>query len=94
MTPLANQPAFPNLDIPVQGHPGCFSTLTTGGLTKREYFSGLAMQGLIAAYQSQESMIGLSRDAKDHGETKVEQTMARWAVEQADTLIRRLEETP
>lgn len=35
-----NQPAFPNLDpyIDISDH----------GLTKREYFAGLAMQGLLA----------------------------------------------
>lgn len=60
-------------------------------MTLRQYYAGLAMQGMMAAYQSSERLIGLSRDAEDHGETKVEVTMARWAVDQADALIEQLE---
>jgi len=42
------------------------------GLTKREYFAGLAMQGILS----------------NHG---VHSDIAKWAVEQADSLLKELE---
>lgn len=45
------------------------------GLTKREYFAGLAMQGLLAS------------DGKRECE---EDTVASWSVQQADALIAEL----
>jgi len=82
-TPLANQPAFPVVN------PG--GGIVAKGLNAREYFAGLAMQGLVSAYNSSERIVGLSHDAEAHGETKVEQTLARWAVDQADALLAALE---
>ena len=47
METLAHQPVFPNeertsqfADVP--------NSMMTGGLTKREYFAGLALQGILA----------------------------------------------
>jgi hypothetical protein len=52
---------------------------TDGGLTKREYFASMAMQGLI-----------VNRHAQDlHDQTKV----AKFAVEMADALIDALNKT-
>lgn len=42
----ANESAFPLFD---PGIPGTFAPLTNAGLTKREYFAAMAMQGLVAA---------------------------------------------
>lgn len=39
----SNQPAFPNQETSDQLHPNFIK-----GLTKREYFAGLAMQGMLA----------------------------------------------
>lgn len=55
--------------------------LSTYGLTKREYFAGLAMQGLLAYPRVQE------------GETPWSQTVALWAIEAADALLAELEKT-
>lgn len=51
------------------------------GLSKREYFAGLAMQGLLAYPRGQE------------GETPWSQTVAMWAIEAADALLAELEKT-
>lgn len=39
--PIVNSEGFPTLDFRIEKH-------TTMGLTKREYFAGIAMQALIA----------------------------------------------
>ena len=46
------------------------------GLTKREYFAAMAMQGMLTYHR-----------------TKSEADLARWAVDQADALIKALNET-
>ena len=45
----ANQPAFPevNSEIIKIGGEDALNTVTNGGLTKREYFAAMAMQGFI-----------------------------------------------
>lgn len=54
----------------------CTDDTNEGGLTKREYFAELAMQGVIAKNKP-----GLS---------DVTENVAHWAVEMADALIKEL----
>ena len=58
------------------------------GLTKREYFAAMAMQGLLPA-----SNLDLSDDDRDEfdGQT-VGYIIAKFAVEYADALIKQLEQ--
>lgn len=44
----ANDPAFPVV-TKVYSNPLDFQLVPTGGLTKREYFAAMAMQGLLAS---------------------------------------------
>jgi len=51
--------------------------VTDKGLTKREYFAAMAMQGIIAA---------------DINTDRYPEDVARYAVQQADALLKELEE--
>jgi hypothetical protein len=42
METKANEPAYPNIQVP-----------SLKGLTKREYFAAMALQGLLADYESE-----------------------------------------
>lgn len=44
---LGNQPAHPDRRL-IQDRHDSYSLESEGGLTKREYFAGLAMQGILA----------------------------------------------
>ena len=52
----ADLPAMPNYDFTEYGQ-----LLVIGGLTKREYFAGLAMQGLLSKFGSGD--ITVAKDA-------------------------------
>lgn len=54
------------------------SSVTYLGLTKREYFAGLALQGMMA---------------NQHLTSTENDTIARWSVEIADALLAELEKT-
>ncbi|GHT09059.1 hypothetical protein FACS189426_06310 [Bacteroidia bacterium] len=45
---LGNQPAQPTLEFIRYSEDCTFDSSTSEGLTKREYFAGLAMQGLLS----------------------------------------------
>ncbi len=50
---MSEQQAFPLLDMSQNNSTGdTFTHQSIGGLTKREYFAGLAMQGLLASEES------------------------------------------
>lgn len=68
----ADLPAMPNYDLTEGGY-----LLVTGGLTKREYFAGLAMQGLCA----------------HSGDYHRDTDLAQDAVMYADALLAELERT-
>lgn len=77
----ANEPAHPCVverEAPVSGHDGLTNTYNAKcpGLTKREYFAAMAMQGLLA------------QDADLNWGAPL---IARYAVEQADELLAELE---
>lgn len=77
MSNEANEPAFP---LPIaEGYPTAF------GLTKREYFAGLAMQGELASYQGDTA----------RSEIPAEQLaiLAKGWVATADALLAELEKT-
>lgn len=78
-TSKGNEPAFPRLEHVKHGN---FSEAryvweTHGGLTKREYFAAMAMQGMLASGISERNSGPVS--------------LAMSAVEQADALIAELE---
>lgn len=64
------EPAFPS-----EARPDIRGLLLHKGLTKREYFAGLAMQGMLAS---------------DNAEIVNHDKISEWAVYQADSLIRAL----
>ncbi len=72
-----------NADMPItfvdEGDPAFVEQCRPmSGLTKREYFAGLAMQGLLG-------------EDVNHGYNA--RTVAKWSVEQADALLIALEDT-
>ena len=56
----------------------------TGGLTKREYFAGLAMQGML-------SNSGTSNYLKGNIDLLVPELVSKFAIEYADELLKQLE---
>lgn len=54
--------------------------IVTDGLTKREHFASMAMQGLVAHYGYEEAPVTSSEE------------MAQWSVKLADALIHELNE--
>jgi len=60
------------------------------GLTKREYFAAMAMQGLCATFSGSPNA---ERQAEKVGKT-LSETMAIYAVDVADALINALNEKP
>ncbi len=81
---MKDDPAFPNYR-PEQISPGIVQTFCRGGLTKREYFAAMAMQGLLSA---NEPLVGITE--RDKGKT-VGELAAMAAVGCADALIAELE---
>ncbi len=63
----------------MNGQSTAFPTDIDDGLTKREWFAGMAMQGLIAC-----EIVMVSGDATE---------LAKFAVEHADALIKKLAES-
>lgn len=74
----ANQPAFPGMPIEFIGPNGSEHRIL--GLTKREYFAGLAMQGQLAFSPMDDAF------AKEHLPAGV----ARISVEMSDALLAEL----
>lgn len=70
-----NKPAFPT----AEDHTTANGIPWTAGMTLREYYAGLAMQGILAA---------------DRGQVVNVNNVAYWAVAQADALIVALEPIP
>lgn len=62
------------------------------GLTKREYFAGLAMQGLIASCSTRDSfeMLARERDRVGLPEGNADLIIAKCAVNYADALLKEL----
>lgn len=59
------------------------NTYSYGGLTKREYFAAMALQGLLA----HDPVVSI------HGEESLGERMANWSVVYADALIEALNKT-
>jgi hypothetical protein len=74
---LPNEQAFP---IPASHTVQYGSTRTVYGMTKREYFAAMVMQGITANMKL--------------GEDSGYQTIAEWSVKQADALIEALNKQP
>ncbi len=75
-------PAFPQGDDP--------GTLSEMGLSKREYFAGLALQGLMAAIYQNAATAGALKSAGEKAGMSPCDQMAAMAVEHADGLLRAL----
>lgn len=82
---MKNDPAFPQFDGHHSHMEGPHSLV--GGLSKREYFAGLAMQGLLSGTQINESDLEYTKRATN-GEAA-----AFIAIQWADALIAELEKT-
>jgi hypothetical protein len=83
-TPTHDEPAFPVSTL-IGGHQDGPSTFQFAGLTKREYFAGLAMQGMACQ--------GLEYDAEGTPWGAWE-WVARESVKAADSLIAALNAEP
>lgn len=81
----AEAAAFPHTTTSIDGN--VKSTLTQHGLTKRELFAGMAMQGLLTDSGLKKSVYEL---AKGEGQSP-EQYISDMAVEHADALLAALE---
>jgi len=79
----SEQPAFPH-DVIVETKKGT-AQYPESGLTKREYFAGLAMQGLLA---------NSTKAYKDQWKGSWENILVVDSLELADSLIKKLEEYP
>jgi hypothetical protein len=72
-----NSPAFPT---EIAFNEKTKVTTISHGLTKREYFAGLAMQGYIV---------------ERHGQDDIDRAkVAKWSVKLADELLKQLEKQP
>jgi hypothetical protein len=80
---MKNEPAFPTHYIKENG------MWSDGGLTKREYFAGLAIQGLLASVASQAAMVNVGKTLA----ISTPEVAASLAVSAADFLIAELEKT-
>lgn len=79
-------PAFPVLELKEMG--GKFLLdLASDGLSKREYFAAMAMQGLLANYEAQKDM---QSDAV-HSRDSFKDVLAANSVIFADALLKQLE---
>lgn len=72
-----NEPAYPN-ELAAPTNDGY---LSTAGLTKREYFAGLAMQGILSCRPDPVS------------DASWNEAVAAWSVIAADSLLAELEKT-
>lgn len=81
----ANDPAFPEVKT---NWPNAsrHDTYSIGGLTKREYFAAMAMQGLLAC--DGEHCLSAALTFKDHCEER-----SKVAITYADALLAELERT-
>jgi hypothetical protein len=90
---MKNEPAFPTQmwDSKLKE-----ATWLDGGLTKREYFAGLAMQGLLAAvYSDKEMLKEFTHYKTQHGAVKYvtgREAISINALSYADALLKALED--
>lgn len=82
MSTLANYPAFPSISDSRAGADSYGNTFTafeciSQGMTLRQHYAGLAMQGLLSCPAD--------------GVTMKAERIATWAVEQADALLAELD---
>ena len=78
MTKSANEPAFPQTLTDNQGRMDAPHQYGWGGLTKREYFAGVALQGLLA-------------QDKNHNAYQTNNYFTKMAIGIADSLLAGLE---
>lgn len=62
MSKAADEPAFPKFEPNYEFGADFPKLEPTGGLTKREYFAGLAMQGMLASDLVQKQMGGVGTE--------------------------------
>lgn len=85
-----NAPAFP---VPADniGPNGELCQVRELGLTKREYFAGLAMQSILLAAQTCEQSNHSLRRLADENKINPSEQIGKMACEQADMLLAALE---
>lgn len=87
---MHSDPAFPRMSMGIDGR--YHLQITDGGLTKREWFSGLVMQGLLASLSTEYTHKLIDDVSKKH-QTGKAMCLAIRAIELADALIAELEKT-
>ncbi len=80
-----DEPAFP-LSVQASGYK---PELDLSGLTKRELFAAMAMQGFLAGACTAESMDGIQNGARERN-CSIDEFQAQIAVAQADALLAEL----
>lgn len=81
----ANEPAFP-----LQSPDDHWSLKNLPGLTKREYFAAMAMQGMLSSFSNPQSIAQLN-DVASRRELTANTLMAKMATKYADALLQELE---
>lgn len=92
----ADEPAFPSVYRNI-GH-NVREMITDGGLTKREYFAGMAMQGMLANNDGVNRVWKAAKELNPHdlqgaATREVERHLAEKSVECADALLAELEKS-
>lgn len=85
----ANEPAFPGV-VDLEDTAGDTFQRAYGGLTKREYFAGLAMLGILSSFQNTNILQSVVTQSEKEGKTP-EVGLSEMAIRQADTLLAELE---
>lgn len=81
--------AFPHMTLGIDERYAL--TLSSGGLTKRELFAAMAMQGLLACPMSQDGLAALEAIEREKGNKEILRLTANSAVKYADALLAELE---
>lgn len=88
----AEEPAFPIKGNFIDGHTGIRTSVDATGMTKREYFAAMAMQGILQSVygDSQVYKIQLEDWMRMYGDITVKEAAAKDAVLHADALLAEL----
>lgn len=74
MSKTSDQPAFPVLKSKMHEEEGVVSFQTEPGMTLRQYFSGLAMQGLLARQYSVDTICSKAVEIADNIISELDKT--------------------
>ena len=84
-----NESAFPRPYSELQKHDGLGTFSAQDGLTKREYFAGLAMQGILSSKKFDNTMHSMGDKVWERQSNFVNEN-ANLAIQMADELLKKL----